>query len=500
MGETFIDAPAEAPVAATAVDSAPPPTSGGSRIDLAGAILVVFALTGFIIGAREIADNSFLTHLATGRLIIDQHAVPTADPYSYLASGEPWTVQSWLPSLLYAVLDSTLGGWSIRILHGLITSAVVVGLWRLVAPVRQLVPRVALVGLVMLIGTFLWPPRPLLFGLVGIVAVLQVAQGMRPRWWLIPVFWVWVNSHGSFLLGLVLLGTIMVGAAIDDRRWLPPAEIRTLAAAIVGCLVGAVNPLTWRLLWFPFHMLTRRDALERVAEWTSPSFRQPLEQLFLLLLPLIVLAAARRAPWRVLLPSIVFFVSGLMAVRNLGLASLVIVALVAPSLAGLAGTLDGSTTGRVPRMLAMVAGAGFVVAALAVAMSSPVDVEDYPIDELDWLEDRALVADEDVRLVQRDFVGNFMTLRYGSDARVFMDDRFDFYPQTVIDDHNTLLLGGDMGEIMERNEFDVVLWATESPLHRWVIASDDWRIMSDEEPWFVACRTTSSSFTRCLAD
>ena len=65
-------------------------------------------------GALEI--NSFLTHLATGRLIIETGAVPSADPYTFTGYGEPWVVQSWLVSLLYGVVERMSGFGGIRVL------------------------------------------------------------------------------------------------------------------------------------------------------------------------------------------------------------------------------------------------------------------------------------------------------------------------------------------------------------------------------------------------
>ena len=97
------------------------PVSGGP--DLATSISWLLALVGFVVGARTITDNSFLTHLATGQLIIAGWSVPTVDPYAYSAAGAPWTVQSWLASLVYAGLDATAGGWAIRLLHGLVGAA-----------------------------------------------------------------------------------------------------------------------------------------------------------------------------------------------------------------------------------------------------------------------------------------------------------------------------------------------------------------------------------------
>ncbi len=476
------------------------PDGGGARLfghlDLARSTGWILALVGFIVGARVITDNSFLTHLATGNLILEQGSVPTVDSYSYLANGEGWTVQSWLVSIVYAVLDATAGGWSIRLMNGFGGAAITLGLWKLVSPARQLLTRVCLVSLALLIGTYLWPPRPLLVGLLATIVVLQVIQGQRPRWWLVPLFWIWVNSHGSFVLGCGLLGAVMVGAAIDAKA-IPWKEVRDLAAGLLGCVVALINPLQWRLLWFPFHMMSRGEALDGVSEWASPSFRSPIEQVFLLLLVLIVISAVRGARWRTLLPALVFFITGLMAVRNLGLASLVIITLVAPSLHSLFGTLDGKATGAIPRLVAAVAGVGLAVSAIAVALSPPVDLSGYPIDEIEWLEERDLVANPEVRLAQRDYVGNYLTLRYGRNASIFMDDRFDFYPQEIIDDHNGLLLGGDFAEIVGRNEFDVVMWATETPFRRWLNTAEDWEIVVDGESWFVACRTTSPVYARC---
>jgi len=466
------------------------------RLDLASAVGWVLAVAGFMIGSRTIADNSFLTHLATGELILDAAAVPTTDPYSLLGNGQSWTVQSWLVSLVYAVADRQFGGWSIRVLHGLVTLAITRGLWRLTSPARQLLTRVGLVGLTLLVGTSLWTPRPLLFGLLAMVVVLQVAQGMRPRWWLLPVFWFWVNAHGSFVLGAVVLGAIALGAAIDTRA-VPRAELKLVLTAAVGCLAGMIGPLGWRLLWFPLHLLGRGDVLEHVAEWGSPSFRSPVQQLFLVSLALIAVGASHRAGWRALLPALVFFVAGLMAARNLGVGTIVIVAMMAPSLQHLAGSVDGATRGRMPRLVVGMAAVVLALALWATSRGTVLDLEEFPTDEVTWLDARSLVADSDVRLLQRDYVGNYLTLRYGPEARVFMDDRYDFHSRDVLNDHAALLLGGDMAAVVDRNGFDVALWATSTPFHRWIEAQDDWEIVRSDESWFVACRTTSAVHDRC---
>src|SRR3954447_3092928 len=75
----------------------------------------VFALFGFGVGIERLSDNSFFTHLATGRWILD-HGIPRRDFYSFTAPGSKWVVQSWLAEVLYAQLDRSFGAFGIRVL------------------------------------------------------------------------------------------------------------------------------------------------------------------------------------------------------------------------------------------------------------------------------------------------------------------------------------------------------------------------------------------------
>ncbi len=72
---------------------------------------------GLSIGIDQLSDNSFFTHLATGRLIL-AHGIPRHDVYSFTAAGEPWVVQSWLASLLYGWVDSWFGVVGLRAADG----------------------------------------------------------------------------------------------------------------------------------------------------------------------------------------------------------------------------------------------------------------------------------------------------------------------------------------------------------------------------------------------
>ena len=99
--------------------------------------------------------------------------------------------------------------------------------------------------------------------------------------------------------------------------------------------------------------------------------------------------------------------------------------------------------------------------------------------------------------MHREAVGNYLTFRYGDRAAVFIDDRFDFHPLDVTDDHLQLLHGGDHREVLDRRRADVVLWEADGPLATWLADAPGWELLAADEHWVVACRTGGPVADRC---
>ncbi len=498
------------------VTRAAPESAAGPGLGLGHGIAVLLMGLGFAIGARTLHDNSFLTHLATGRHILDTGGVPTGDVYSATAPGTPWVVQSWLASVIYAALERTVGFAGIRVLHGALVAVSVGVLWWLTDGVRSIIRRVPLAGAVVVVGAPMWQGRPLLFGLLGFVIALAVVRGRIDPRWLVPTIWLWAQTHGSFPLAGVLATMTLLGAWLDrrnpsnddvavDARGLPVAELRVMLWTIVGTAAAVVGPLGFRLLWFPVELLGNRDALEGVSEWAAPSFDHPSDLLFGALVVTLLVVARGGAPWRLLLPAIVVAISGFLAIRNLALASAVLAVVIAELHrhrdAGSTGSefsgLTAGDGGPVARMLLVVGSLVAVIAVATVPLLPSLTLDGYAVDELDLLDEWGLLDDPSVAIVHRGITGNYWTFRDGADARVFVDDRFDMYPLDVLQDHRHLVVGGDVGEILTRRNADVVIWRPETAVSSWLDASASWTIVEADEDWLIACRTTV--LERCTA-
>lgn len=445
-------------------------------------------LFGFRLGARPIGDNSAFTHLRTGIDMARTGAIPRSDPYSYTAPGQDWVVQSWFPEWTYG-WAYRLGGFKLVVLEQAVLIALLA--WLVVRLARAGTPlRTALAGLVAVgVGTALWSARPLLFGLICMALTITVVERRRSPWLLIPVVWLWVNSHGSFPLGLAWLGARALGEALDWRAW-PRDACKYVGGFAAGLAASVVNPLGLKLLAFPLTLGEKSVAFRNIVEWRSPDFSRGGGYFALTFLALALLLLVRaRLSWRDAVPVVAFLAAALLAARNIGPLAIVL----APVLGRAARRSDAAPPGRSggnPRMnravLATIAVA-FVVFGTLSLTADPIDTVGYPVRSVTWLDDAGLLA-EPHRLAHQEVVGNYLTLRYGTNARVFIDDRFDMYPLSLSRDYRMLLDGGrETMEVLERYRIDVVLWMRDLPLAQ-ILLADGWREIYSEKDYVVLQR------------
>lgn len=501
-----------------------PPTMGW-------ALGLVLIGCGFWLGARVITDNSLLTHLANGFIMHEQGYIVRHDPFSYTAAGESVTMQSWAAAWLYALLYDHGAMNALRVFNGLLGAGLVAMVWALTAAVGRVIPRVMITMLVLGSGILIWSPRPLMFGLLGLAALMLSLNGRLRPIWLVGVLWVWVNTHGSFPMAIAVAGAAVVGAGIDliisrpndttpaeigaaEPGWTPRApwprnqefsDLRrsgaVLAAVIGGVLLGAVNPLGFELLRFPVALAGRSDALIGVAEWKPPAMNEFAGWLTMVFAACWAAAATRRVPWRQLLPVLGCLVLTTTAIRHLGLLAIVAVPMLVTwvrSEPRIATTMDSGDRSVVSAILAL-SGVALLTLGIVTAAHGPgFDDSEYPIAEINWLETRGLIASNSVHIVHPDQVGNYLTWRYGPGASVFIDDRFDFYPSDVVHDHAGLWFDGDYGDILDRRDAVVVLWPNHGGFVRWLAESPDWEIGDLDGDWVMGCRRATVHTEQCI--
>jgi hypothetical protein len=266
---------------------------------------VLFAL--LLLVPAILADPDTLWQIHTGAWMLQHHAIPHTDPFSYTAPGHRWFAHEWLAEFLMGLANRAGGLRAVMVLTAL-ASGLTAGL--LLYHLRRfmaLLPAVAvmLLGMANCAGSLLARPHVLAWPCLELWCaglVLARARRSKPGWWLLPVMVVWVNLHGSFMVGLLLPLAFLVEAAIEaGPQWRRPALdwAYFTAAAWAAALL---NPDLLDGLLFPFRLLDMHN-LDWIGEWTPADFStfRPLELLLLVLLGMGLLGRLTVPPIRLVL-------------------------------------------------------------------------------------------------------------------------------------------------------------------------------------------------------
>src|SRR5690606_5747380 len=118
------------------------------------------------------------------------------------------------------------------------------------------------------------------------------------------------------------------------------------------------------------------------------------------------------------------------------------------------------------------------------------DLDGYPVEAVDRMEERGW-RDASIRWAHRDYVGNYLDLRYGAEANVFVDDRYELHGAQLFDDQLTLVRAerGWAG-VLDRWQIDLVLWEEDHPLAQLLELDPGWSEAFTADGWSVFCRSS----------
>ncbi len=268
----------------------------------------------FVLGRYFKVDPDLWWHLKNGQNILATHHLPTTDSFSFTIRGQPWISMEWLADIFFAAIARVGGLQGLDALLILLGGAVMVALYgygtlRSGNSKAGLAAAVAL--LVLANGSFSLRPQMLgyLFLILTLIALEQFRQG-DSRWiWLLPALMlVWVNAHGSFIIGMLAIGTHWFGGLLEfriggvaSRKWNRLQRIYLEAVFLLCLLALTITPYGTQLAVYPFHTASSLPiGIANVMEWQSMPFNIPGGKFFLvLLLGFLAVQTAFRFTWRV---------------------------------------------------------------------------------------------------------------------------------------------------------------------------------------------------------
>ena len=293
----------------------------------------------FIILTRTPQDADMWWHLRAGQDMWQSKSILLTDTFSYTRAGQPWVNAFWISEIVFYLLYRLGGFFSLTALVALTGAVTFYFLFRRMEGNRFV--NAFIVILATLTAAPIWSPRPQIFSFF-MLAVLddwlnQIQKNKQQSLWiLILVFALWVNIHGGWIWGFLLLAAYIAGIALNNlnkenrivnENW--KFLFRLLFWSLVAGLAIGLNPNGISIWHLPF---TTANASMQIQEWASPDFHQiefqPLLWMLFLLITTAVLAKPK-TDWAVLLKVIGFAYLTFVSQRNIAVFAII----AAPTLA-----------------------------------------------------------------------------------------------------------------------------------------------------------------------
>ena len=233
-------------------------------------------------------DPDMWWHLKMGQIIWATHSIPTTDIFSYTTNHQAVIPQEWLAQLaIYGAYK--WGGFSGLMAWLCFFTAVLLVAGYGLCWLYSGNAKVAFVGamIVWLFATIGFSIRPQMISYLLLIAellLIHLGRTRNPRWFFcLPiVFAVWINCHGSFILGIIVTGVFFFSSLFSFRlgslvsqRWDPHCRRMLVLALVLSVAALFLNPVGIKQILYPFDtMLNMHLLMGNVAEWAPLNLKE----------------------------------------------------------------------------------------------------------------------------------------------------------------------------------------------------------------------------------
>lgn len=283
----------------------------GIRLDVLW-LIVIMAGAIVLTSLVPLPPNDFWWHLKVGQIINETDHIPATNMFGWtMPLDQEFVYGAWLGECAFFVLYRLGGLNAVIFARTLLWTAAMAligldvqrrsGSWRLSAIAVLLLFLMSVNNLIVRPQNWSWVP----FALYALL--LRSYTRGRIGWRLLllcPVIMVaWVNLHGAFVLGILLLGTYVVGEIAgrllkhkDACTW---QQIRCLGVTLILTMLSALaNPQGIGSFSYVAKLMTDAPSQGLIVEWQSPSPEGVANIVFYgsVLLLLLVVWLSRRIP------------------------------------------------------------------------------------------------------------------------------------------------------------------------------------------------------------
>jgi len=474
------------------------------------AMLGALLIGGVAIVARTFyLDPDVWWHIKQGEIILATHQVPTKDIFSITLAGRPWAAYEWLGDVLLAAMYQIGGMRGLEALLIILGSAILIALYAL-ATTRCSNSKAAFVATATLfvLATVSFNLRPQMLGylflVLTLIALERFRQGKRRGVWALPVMMLaWVNAHGSWIIGLGVIGVYLASGLmefrigdIEARRWSPSDRLRLAGVFVFCACVTVITPYGTSLAKYPFDVAFSLPlGVANVVEWRPMPFGSPVGILFLVaLLGIVVLQVVYRLTWRVEEFTLFLFAATATCLHIRFL--LIFVPLFAPILATILAPGVPRYERKEDRTFLNATLMAAILASIVWYFPSQADLrhsagKNFPVDAVEYLNRHTVPGP----MYNSYGFGGYLIWSRGPEHKVFMDGRSELYERGgVLADYLEIEnIRPDALSLLQKYGFQSCLINQGSPLATVLAVLPDWQNTYEDSTSVLFVRRSSSS-------
>jgi hypothetical protein len=444
---------------------------------------LVLAATAALFFARMLVrvDPDVFFHLKEGGRVLTEGRLPLVEDYSYTRAGKAMVATEWLSGAAFAALFRAGGYPAVAAFSALLIAA---ALWLMTRAWDDAGPPEPLRALLAALAAFAFLNFALakvqnftffFFALFLYWARLWERGRRWTPWAMAAALAPWVNLHGGFLLGWVLLGGVCGLDLLETRR------IRALAPWAAGTFACFLHPNGATAFVYPIWFFFAAPAGRAlILEWRPLGPAWSATPYALLLAAFLAARTDRlrgRFPWTALV--LVFLVLGLRARKMLPF-----FALGAGASMGLAWTRAAFGRARaslcLAGALALLLAIGAVEAGEARSLASLGPVSDIEREFPRVAAEKAAALYPGRRLFHPYDWGGYLVYKIAPGVPVFIDGRLDPY-WTLLPDYETLIRAGPgWRNLADEYGVETALLPEGSPLAKALTADPGWKAVGTD--------------------